>query len=46
MLSMQRRGEPQRDKPRGIKPCRSRIALKAIRGIRVICEICGLKKFF
>jgi hypothetical protein len=33
-----------RSKLRGIKPCRFRIALKVIRVIRVICEICGLKK--
>ena len=31
-----------RGKLRGIKPCRSRIDLKVIRAIRVICEICGL----
>ena len=31
------------NKLRGIKPCRFRIALKVIRVIRVICEICGLK---
>ena len=27
---------------RGIKPYRSRITLKVIRVIRIICEICGL----
>jgi hypothetical protein len=32
-----------RRRQRGIKPCRFRIALKVIRVIRVICEICGLK---
>jgi hypothetical protein len=29
------------NKLRGIKPCSFRIALKVIRVIRVICEICG-----
>jgi hypothetical protein len=32
------------NKLRGIKPCRFHVALKVIRVIRVICEICGLKK--
>jgi hypothetical protein len=35
--------EPPCSKLRGIKPCRFRIALKVIRVIRVICEICGLR---
>jgi hypothetical protein len=35
--------EPPRGELRGIKPCRFRIALKVIRVIRAICEICGLK---
>jgi hypothetical protein len=35
--------ELPRRKQRGIKPYRFRIALKVIRVIRVICEICGLK---
>jgi hypothetical protein len=37
--------EPPRGKLRGIKPGRFRIALKVIRVIRVICEICGLQCF-
>jgi hypothetical protein len=38
--------DPPRGKLRGIKPGRFRIALKVIRVIRVICEICGLKTGF
>ena len=33
-----------RSKLRGIKPYRFRVVLQMIRVIRVICEICGLKK--
>jgi hypothetical protein len=36
--------EPPRGKLRGIKPYRFRFALKVIRAIRVVCEICGLKQ--
>src|SRR5210317_853678 len=37
------KNKPPRGKLRGIKPDRFRVAVKVIRAIRVICEICGLK---